>query len=931
MQKPFLVVYTDSKTGTGIIIADKNCSSGETYGIAAAIGETVRQGRIFMDNRKSYFGKGLIFIVLLIFISITGVKGMRLYKEVSGPAGISVKDARITNFKDTEFEKMVMAAMEIGEIAPEDLKNITHLTIRGNYYIEMKINSDDSENSDMWEKTYIWEQKSKERGNITGLLDLRLFPLLEGLTVTGNKIQSLEGVEACPGILELDLSDNEIHDIQGLAEMTGLQILNMAENRIADLSALQKLQKINTLYLQNNEIKIAAPLKNLKNLKTLYIQNNPAGSIRVLEELPLLRELDYQNTDASAGYKFSYYNPYRGWAWKDMLYEVHQSAIMYGKEASKDYVNNPKLKPGRPEHTYSALWTVFEQEEFITVVWESRQSGFDSFGCPEAEIYSAKSGKLLEMADLFREGDYEETLIKAIVDTGRMVQKDGIIAERESWPEWQEEYTVSGADGLTGFYPTAYGLVFQYTAEKADGGFSDDIFILVDYRHLERILNPEYFKRVLNTLEEERIPIVWKEAAVEKAVRRYLSRPEGDIYEKELEGIQRILVDSKDNSYNEIKSYMGDPSVLKDKKVLQIAADLDSLEDIRYFKGLKGLHLYVQTNTDLSFLEEEGSDFLKNQLTDFSLCAYGEKAELGFLGKYTKLRFLELWSTEIKNSDLRPVSACTALEWLTLMNCNIWNIYSLEKLSKLNRLNMGMNQCSDLTPLAHCRNLNELLAYDNLIENIEPLRYCTKLIKLDIMNTRTDSIEALKNCWEMKVLNLTGCPVSDIEPLRYMNKLVSVDLRSTDIITLTGLENAKCLESVLAGNAQLYDISTLSNCTNLIEVRLESNHIRDISVIAKCPKLKYVDLDNNPIQSVAGLEGAAQIESLTLYGCDIEDITPLSGCLALKVLDLCHNQRLTDVSPLMGLKNLEWLRIYNTGIQDLRPLAHCPKLKNIEK
>lgn len=116
MQKPFLAVYTDSKTGTGIIIADKNCSSGETYGIAAAIGETVRQGRIFMDNRKSYFGKGLIFIVLLIFISITCVKGMRLYKEVSGPAGISVKDARITNFKDTEFEKWLWRLWRLGKL-----------------------------------------------------------------------------------------------------------------------------------------------------------------------------------------------------------------------------------------------------------------------------------------------------------------------------------------------------------------------------------------------------------------------------------------------------------------------------------------------------------------------------------------------------------------------------------------------------------------------------------------------------------------------------------------------------------------------------------------------------------------------------------------------------------------------------------------------
>ncbi len=134
----------------------------------------------------------------------------------------------------------------------------------------------------------------------------------------GKKIASLEGLQHCKAVMEIDLENNTISDLAPLAELKLLQSVNLAGNQIASVEALKNLvalqylelsrnkvvelgplaemTNMRSLYLSDNQIASLQPLAKMKKLWTLYAARNPLKDTATLAELTWLESLDLQET-----------------------------------------------------------------------------------------------------------------------------------------------------------------------------------------------------------------------------------------------------------------------------------------------------------------------------------------------------------------------------------------------------------------------------------------------------------------------------------------------------------------------------------------------------------------------------------------------------------------------------------------------------------
>ncbi len=103
-----------------------------------------------------------------------------------------------------------------------------------------------------------------------------------------SQIVSLEGLQHCHAIMEIDLENNAIVDLGPLKELKNVQTVNLAGNRIESIAALNELRKLQYLELSRNQIVDLSPLAEMTNMRSLYLNSN---RIRSLEPLKSMKKL----------------------------------------------------------------------------------------------------------------------------------------------------------------------------------------------------------------------------------------------------------------------------------------------------------------------------------------------------------------------------------------------------------------------------------------------------------------------------------------------------------------------------------------------------------------------------------------------------------------------------------------------------------------
>ncbi|CAB1335268.1 unnamed protein product [Coregonus sp. 'balchen'] len=151
------------------------------------------------------------------------------------------------------------------------------------------------------------------------MVGLSLFPRLCQLTLVGQSISHIKGLESCPLLRELwvvecqltnchqlqklYIYDNQISKIENLESLVNLQVLWLNNNFITHIEGLNTLQKLRELNLADNNIeKIGHSLDPNISIENLNLSGNKISSFKeltLLAPLPSLRELGLKDPQSS--------------------------------------------------------------------------------------------------------------------------------------------------------------------------------------------------------------------------------------------------------------------------------------------------------------------------------------------------------------------------------------------------------------------------------------------------------------------------------------------------------------------------------------------------------------------------------------------------------------------------------------------------------
>lgn len=123
---------------------------------------------------------------------------------------------------------------------------------------------------------------------------------LEGLELSGNLLEKIEGLERLERLKYLDLSRNKIGEIEGLEGNKELVVIRLGQNRIRTAAGLEHLQRLKRLDLSANLLSAFADIRPLSlnsRLKVLLLASNPLCLLPLYEQtvqgmLPALLKLD---------------------------------------------------------------------------------------------------------------------------------------------------------------------------------------------------------------------------------------------------------------------------------------------------------------------------------------------------------------------------------------------------------------------------------------------------------------------------------------------------------------------------------------------------------------------------------------------------------------------------------------------------------------
>lgn len=278
--------------------------------------------------------------------------------------------------------------------------------------------------------------------------------------------------------------------------------------------------------------------------------------------------------------------------------------------------------------------------------------------------------------------------------------------------------------------------------------------------------------------------------------------------------------------------------------------------------------------------------------------------------------------------DLSPLSACTALTFLSLQNCS--SLVDLGPLLACTALTSLDLNCADphkfhclsdvmrgITCLPALPSLTHLAVCNNSIIDFTPLSTCTRLQFLDLsMSSRwTTSTQYLSIPSHLPFLHLTHLDLSSscirhLNPLAGSTCLKFLNIYDTYTSSLLPLNTCTNLTSLYAGNCgPLAGLSTpLSGFTKLRHLSLRRiAELPGIAALASCIHLEALEIaDNGWLADIGVLTVFTCLTSLHLRGCyGIRDYSPVSLCTSLTALDFwCVESNVKLLANLRGMKIL---------------------------
>jgi len=105
-------------------------------------------------------------------------------------------------------------------------------------------------------------------------------------------VKSLEGLQHCVNLVELNLVYNDVSDLGPIADLTGLEMVYLMGNEVSDLGPIGNLTNLQQLSLGSNKISDISSLAGLTELTMLELARNEISDIDALAHLDRLEWLN---------------------------------------------------------------------------------------------------------------------------------------------------------------------------------------------------------------------------------------------------------------------------------------------------------------------------------------------------------------------------------------------------------------------------------------------------------------------------------------------------------------------------------------------------------------------------------------------------------------------------------------------------------------
>ncbi|SHI54044.1 leucine-rich repeat domain-containing protein [Lutispora thermophila] len=297
-----------------------------------------------------------------------------------------------------------------------------------------------------------------------------------------------------------------------------------------------------------------------------------------------------------------------------------------------------------------------------------------------------------------------------------------------------------------------------------------------------------------NTIEDN-APIEFDNPPLENFIREKINKL-GDIYKKDLEGIDKIYGFSNEDKLTTLQGI----EYLTNLNYLNIGSnkihDLTPLFDL---PNLTNLSVDAKYLKDLRQIEK-----LKN-LENLSISNLASEEDLNIIKNITGLKTLTISNTSI--SDFSALSSLSNLESLILDGNNIDDISFVKNLTKIKELNLSDNHIEDLTPISHLTNLTKLDITSNKVQDLTPIGNLKNLETLFAENNFIRNIEGLKSCINLKILSLDNNFITDISPLAYLDNITNLKLSDNLISDISAIRNMKKLETIYIDSNPILDVT----------------------------------------------------------------------------------------------------------------------------
>lgn len=277
---------------------------------------------------------------------------------------------------------------------------------------------------------------------------------------------------------------------------------------------------------------------------------------------------------------------------------------------------------------------------------------------------------------------------------------------------------------------------------------------------------------------------------VEKAIRKRLKKPGGELTKADMEKVTRLGIENK--NLTDVPGGLGNLSQLT---YLSLALNqLTNVEGLEKLKKLKTLSL------------------VQNNLTDVKS-----------LGKLDQLTDLHLWGNKLTELP-EGLEKLDQLTYLSLSINKLTDVKGLNKLTKLVSLDLSKNQLTDVNGLEKLTQLTGLGLKDN-----------PDLTKAQIAELQ----KALPKC---KIHS--NLPLTKEESAQVVEAVIRKKLKKP-IGELTKADFTKVTRLDIRDNG-LTDVKGLEKLTQLTSLDLRDNKLTDVKVLEKLTQLTYLDLSNNP-------------------------------------------------------------------------------------